>query len=152
MVRRTGPDPVRQDLAYRLLNGFLELEGAGPASDQELLFLTEVIYQHRVNLCERAGLELEDRDLEAIVTAYERMNRRCAELMYNQGWYAGNRTYEVYELQKENRRNRSRRKDAKRRPPRRKIKTPSPAQDAESLPSLVEMRRHSAPEKAPFDG
>lgn len=96
---RTGPDPVRRDVTYRLLNGFLEVEGSELSSDtMKLMFLTEQIYQYRLNLCERTGLDFEDETLEAIITTYEKMNRMCAEMMYDSGWHAGNRTYEVYAL------------------------------------------------------
>ena len=48
--------------------------------------LAETIYQHRMKLCARAGLDFEDADLEGIVSAYEKLNRLCGETMYDQGW------------------------------------------------------------------
>lgn len=96
---RDGPDPVRRDVTYKVLNGFLEREGTEPSSDtMQLMFMAELIYQHRVNLCARTGLDFEDQELEAIVSTYEKMNRMCAEMMYDSGWHAGNRTYAMYEL------------------------------------------------------
>lgn len=99
MERRKTPDPIKRDLTYKLLNGFVELEGEPPSSDtMKITFLAELIYQHRINLCKRTNLDFEDKDLEAIISTYETLNRLCSELMYNYGWHAGNRTYEVYEL------------------------------------------------------
>lgn len=85
-----GPDPRRRDVAYRLLNGFLELEmGEVPPSKERIQIdsLVARIYQHRIKLCTHADLDFEDEDLNEIVSIYEQLNRLCAELMYNQGWY-----------------------------------------------------------------
>lgn len=91
LVKR--PDPQRRDLAYRLLNGFIEVEDITTQrldGFKQIAFLEEKIYQHRFKLSNRAGLEFEDEDLEAIVDTYEKLNRLCAELMYDQGWHDAN--------------------------------------------------------------
>lgn len=88
-----GPDPQRRELAYCLLNGLIEAgDGGIQRSDgyKQIAFLVGKIYQHRFKLSNRAGLEFEDEDLEAIVATYEKLNRLCAELMYNQGWHDAN--------------------------------------------------------------
>ena len=54
--------------------------------------LVETIYQHRMKLCARAGLDFEDADLEGIVSAYEKLNRLCGETMYDQGWLDSTRS------------------------------------------------------------
>lgn len=85
-----GPDPKRRDLVYRLLNGFVEVEGGAvqrSSGHSQIEALVEKIYRHRLRLANRANLEFEDDDLEEIVAAYEKLNRLCADLMYNQGWY-----------------------------------------------------------------
>lgn len=90
MDKKKSPDPVRRELAYDLLSGYLE---GGPHSEAvaeeraKVDALVDVIYQHRFRLCNRAGLDFEDRDLEAIVNTYEKLNRLYADLMYNQGWF-----------------------------------------------------------------
>lgn len=81
------PDPVRRDLVYRSLNGFIDERPGGQTREQmQLAFLTEQIYQRRLNLCERWGLEFENKDIEAIMDAYEMMNRLIGGLMYDHGW------------------------------------------------------------------
>lgn len=47
----------------------------------------DAIYQHRLRLCGRAGLDFEDKDLLELVSAYDRLNQLIARLMYNQGWH-----------------------------------------------------------------
>lgn len=90
MDKRKAPDPVRRDLAYDLLSGYLE---GGPPSEAvaeeraKVDALVDVIYQHRMRLCNRAGLDFEDKDLLEIVSAYDRLNQLIARLMYNQGWH-----------------------------------------------------------------
>ncbi len=89
-----GPDPQRRDLAYRLLNGFVEVEGGAvqrSGGNDQIEFLVEKIYQHRVRLANRVNLDFEDHDLEEMIAAYEKLNRLCAGLMYNQGWYDASR-------------------------------------------------------------
>ena len=89
-----GPNPTRRDLAYRLLNGFIEVEEGTVRrlnGYEKVESLVEKIYQHRLRLVSRANLEFEDIDLEEIVTTYEKLNRLCADLMYNQGWYDANK-------------------------------------------------------------
>lgn len=87
MGEEKTPDPVRRDQAYRFLNGLLGGEQGRQTREQmQIAFLTEQIYQYRLNLCERAGLEFENRDMEAIVDAYEKMNRLIGALMYDHGW------------------------------------------------------------------
>lgn len=88
MEAEKAPDPQRRDLVYRLLNGFIGSEADETQISRARMpidFLVEIIYQHRLNLCGRAHLEFEDKDLEAIIAAYEQLNRLCAELMYDQG-------------------------------------------------------------------
>lgn len=90
MDKKKTPDPVRRDLAYDLLSGYLEGRPPSGAIGEERAkvdALADVIYQHRLKLCNRAGLDFEDRDLLEIVNAYDRMNRLIARLMYNQGWH-----------------------------------------------------------------
>ena len=43
----------------------------------------DAIYQHRLRLCGRAGLDFEDKDLLELVSAYDRLN----QLIANQGWH-----------------------------------------------------------------
>ena len=84
------PDPRRRELAYQLLNGFMEAEAERKQLSREemqIAFIVGRIYQHRINLCTRGNLDFEDEDLEAIVSAYEQLNRLCARLMYGQGWH-----------------------------------------------------------------
>lgn len=84
-----GPSRERRELAYQMLNGELHLEDARlSALRPQLDALVDEIYRHRVKLCARAGLAFEDADLEKIVSAYERLNRLCADGMYDQGWRA----------------------------------------------------------------
>jgi len=93
MEQSAGPDPRRRDLAYRLLNGFveIEIEGMRPLPKYvEIDSLTAKIYQHRIKLCARADLDFEDEDMEGIVSTYEQLNRLCADAMYNQGWHDAN--------------------------------------------------------------
>lgn len=88
MDKKKTPDSVKRALAYELLSGYLE---GGPPSEAigeeraKLDALVDTIYQHRLRLCSRAGLDFEDKDLEGIVDAYEQMNRLVARLMYEQG-------------------------------------------------------------------
>lgn len=92
MEERKGPDPVRRDLVYRWLNGYIgrEREKDSLTDEQmQIAFLAEQIYQRRLNLHTRVNLNFEDRDMEAIIDAYERLNRLCADFMYNQGWLDG---------------------------------------------------------------
>lgn len=90
MDKKKAPDPVRREAAYDLLNGYLE---GGPPSElvagerAKVDALADAIYQHRMRLCSRAGLDFEDKDLLELVSAYDRMNRLIARLMYNQGWH-----------------------------------------------------------------
>lgn len=90
MDKKKAPDPVRREAAYDLLNGYLE---GGPPSEAigeeraKVDALVDVIYQHRLRLCNRAGLDFEDKDLLEIVSAYDRLNQLIARLMYNQGWH-----------------------------------------------------------------
>lgn len=90
MDKKKAPDPVRRDLAYDLLNGYLE---GGPPSAAiveeraKVDALVNVIYQHRLRLCNRTGLDFEDRDLLEIVSTYDRMNQLIAHFMYDQGWF-----------------------------------------------------------------
>lgn len=80
---------MRRDLAYDLLSGYLE---GGPPSEAvaeeraTVDALVDAIYQHRLRLCNRAGLDFEDRDLLEIVSAYDRLNQLVGHFMYNQGW------------------------------------------------------------------
>lgn len=90
MGKKKAPDPVRREAAYDLLNGYLE---GGPPSEAigeeraKVDALVDVIYQHRMRLCNRAGLDFEDKDLLELVSAYDRLNQLIARLMYNQGWH-----------------------------------------------------------------
>ena len=90
MKQIMGPNPARQNLAYQLLNGFIELELGKmppPHKRMEIDSLVAKIYRHRIKLCARAGLDFEDEDIEAIASTYEQLNRLCADFMYNQGWH-----------------------------------------------------------------
>lgn len=95
MEGKGWPDPVKRDLAYQRLNGFLESDSVKVQpleNSAQIGALVETIYQRRLGLCARAGLDFEDSDLEAIITAYEKLNRLCGELMYNQGWHDANQS------------------------------------------------------------
>lgn len=93
MEKRKGPDPIRRDLVYRWLNGFIGKEKDSLTDEQmQIAFLAEQIYQRRLNLQKRVNLDFEDRDMEAIIDTYERLNRLCAEFMYDQGWLDGTLT------------------------------------------------------------
>lgn len=88
-VLEKGPSQGKRDLAYQMLNGDLHLADARLAALRpQLDALVDEIYRHRVELCGRTGLDFEDADLEGIVSAYERLNRLCADGMYDQGWHA----------------------------------------------------------------
>ena len=97
MDKRELPESKRRALAYQLFNGFTDVDTAkGPLSKEQsqIAFIVERIYQHRINLCARGNLDFEDKDLEAIISAYEQLNRLCAYLMYDQGWYDAQRISE----------------------------------------------------------
>lgn len=90
MDKRKVPDPARRDLAYDLLSGYLEgrpPSGAIGGERAKVDALADVIYQHRLKLCNRAGLDFEDRDLLEIVNAYDRLNQFVGHFMYDQGWF-----------------------------------------------------------------
>ncbi len=90
MEERKGPDPVRRELAYNLLSGYLEGNPPSEAVAGERAkvdALVDVIYQRRMRLCNRAGLEFEDKDLLELVSAYDRLNQLVGNFMYNQGWF-----------------------------------------------------------------
>jgi len=89
MVEERMPDPVRRDLVYRWLNGFIGMEGKERLTSEQMqiAFLTEQIYQYRLNLCKRKNVDFEDRDLEAIINTFEALNQLCANLMYDRGWF-----------------------------------------------------------------
>lgn len=87
MKKPKGPDPVKRDLVYQFLNGFIDGEQERQTGEQmQIAFLTEQIYQRRLNLWERVGLEFENKDMEAIMDAYEKMNRLIGDFMYDHGW------------------------------------------------------------------
>lgn len=87
MAAKKVPDPARRDQVYRFLNGFIGGEQGQQTREQmQIAFLTEQIYQYRLNLCECVGLEFENKDMEAIIDAYEKMNRLIGDLMYDHGW------------------------------------------------------------------
>lgn len=92
MAGKRPEDDRKSDLIFEVLHGFLE--GAPPTG--ELLSIrkqideqVDVIYQHRMRLCNRAGLDFEDRDLEGIVSGYDRLNALLARLMYQMGKLEG---------------------------------------------------------------
>lgn len=85
---KQGPDPQKREMAYMLFNGMVRLEDSRmTALRPQVNELVDVIYQHRMKLCARAGLDFEDDDLEGIVAAYEQMTRLCGDALYDQGWY-----------------------------------------------------------------
>lgn len=81
-------DYEKRDPIYRFLN---RLMAVGPplkaivAKRAEIDVLVDAIYRHRLRLCSRTGLDFEDRDLEGIVCAYDRLNGLVARFMYEQG-------------------------------------------------------------------
>lgn len=89
MDQKKAPDPVRRELAYDLLSGYLE---GGPPSEAlageraKLDTQVDTIYRHRLRLCNRAGLDFEDKDLLELVNAYDRLNQLVGNFMYDQGW------------------------------------------------------------------
>lgn len=93
-----GPDPKRRNLAYQLLNGFVEIETEEMQVSREHMRiepLIETIYQSRLKLCARTGLDFEDDTLETIINTYEQLNRLLAERMYNQGWYDAKQVFQA---------------------------------------------------------
>lgn len=90
MKTRKIPDPARRDAVYQWINSFSGKETDDMTKDQtQIAALAEEIYQHRLNLCSRGELDFEDQDIEAIVNLYEKLNRLCGSLMYDQGWLDG---------------------------------------------------------------
>lgn len=95
MAWKWPKEPGESDLIYELFNGYLE---AGPPTGELLKARNEVdeivdmIYQHRMRLCNRAGLDFEDRDLEGIVSGYDQLNAVLARLMYQMGRLEGERS------------------------------------------------------------
>lgn len=88
MDKKKAQDPVRWEAAYDLLSGYLEGGSPSEAVAEERAkvdALVDAIYQYRMRLCNRAGLDFEDRDLLELVGAYDRLNQLIARLMYNQG-------------------------------------------------------------------
>lgn len=78
----------RMELTYDVLHGFIEMGSPTGALLQERMqinALVDTIYRHRLRLCNRAGPDFEDKDLEEIVSAYDKMNYLVARLMYEQG-------------------------------------------------------------------
>ena len=92
MSEKKTPDTARMDLVFELLHGFIESD---PPRDvlveerKEINALVDKIYCHRLKLCNRAGLDFEDRDIAGIIDAYEQMNHLVARLMYEQGHLDG---------------------------------------------------------------
>lgn len=85
-----APDPNKRAPAYRMLNGLTDigpLTGCILEEREQIDRLVNQIYQHRLRLCNRVHMDFEDRDMEAIIKTYEQLNRLCADLMYNQGWF-----------------------------------------------------------------
>lgn len=82
-------------LIYELFNGFMEVE---PPTGELLKVrddvdeIVDMIYQHRMRLCNRAGLDFEDRDLEGIISGYDQLNAVLARLMYQMGRLKGERS------------------------------------------------------------
>lgn len=88
MAKIWSSDDEKRDLIYSLLNGFMEVGPPLKAIEAEranIDALVDVIYQHRLRLCNRAGLDFEDRDLVGIVNAYDQLNSLVARFMYQQG-------------------------------------------------------------------
>ena len=92
MAEDNRPDHQRMDLVFELLHGFIE---ADPPREvlveerKEIDALVDRVYRHRLRLCNRAGLDFEDRDMVGIIDAYEQMNSLVARLMYEQGHLDG---------------------------------------------------------------
>ena len=88
MAKIWSSDDEKRDMIYSLLNGFMEVGPPLKAVEEkraEIDALVDVIYRHRLRLCNRAGLDFEDRDLEGIVSAYDQLNGLVAHFMYKQG-------------------------------------------------------------------
>lgn len=81
-------DYESRDPIYCFLNEFTKAghpAKAVKAARAEIDALVDDIYQHRLRLCSRTGLDFEDCDLEGIVSAYDQLNGLVARLMYRQG-------------------------------------------------------------------
>lgn len=90
MEKGIAPDPNKRAPAYRMLNGLTDigpLTGCILEEREQIDRLVNQIDQHRLRLCNRVHMDFEDRDMEAIIKTYEQLNRLCADLMYNQGWF-----------------------------------------------------------------
>lgn len=92
MSEKKPLDSARMDLVFELLHGFIE---ADPPREvlaeerKEIDALVDKIYRHWLRLCNRGGLEFEDRDMVGVIDAYEQMNYLVARLMYKQGHLDG---------------------------------------------------------------
>lgn len=85
----------RMQLVFEILHGYIESDpptGELRKVREQIDEILDVIYRHRLRLCSRAGLDFEDRDLEGIVNAYDRLNNVVAILMYEQGKLEGELT------------------------------------------------------------
>lgn len=85
----------RMQLVFETLHGYIESDpptGELRKVREQIDEILDVIYRHRLRLCSRAGLDFEDRDLEGIVNAYDRLNNVVAILMYEQGKLEGELT------------------------------------------------------------
>lgn len=95
MAWKWPKEPGESDLIYELFNGYMEVE---PPTGELLKVrddvdeIVDMIYQHRMRLCNRAGLDFEDRDLEGIVSGYDQLNAVLARLMYQMGRLKGERS------------------------------------------------------------
>ena len=85
----------RRQLFFEILHGYIESDpptGELRKVREQVDGIVDVIYRHRLRLCNRAGLDFEDRDLVGIVNAYDRLNSVVGILMYEQGKLEGELT------------------------------------------------------------
>ena len=95
MAKIWSSDDEKRDMIYSLLNGFMEVGPPLKAVEEkraEIDALVDVIYRHRLRLCNRTGLDFEDRDLEGIISGYDQLNAVLARLMYQMGRLKGERS------------------------------------------------------------
>lgn len=89
MDNRTLPEMPLEELVYDQMNGFLEApvlpgvrdESKGGFIERE----TGVLYEARDRLRRRFSIPEEDRDLEAMLNAAERLCHACALAMFRHG-------------------------------------------------------------------
>lgn len=92
------PNAARRDFVFEQINGAFALETVDGVKNETLANgrLAEAIaevFQARDNLCLHSGIDAaNDRDLDDLMSAYEKLCYQCGILMYDHGWNDGQNT------------------------------------------------------------